>query len=97
MNNLLTRVNTVDCLIVYLAVADLQQSQKPSMGKFHQHHNPAEHKSDGFPYIKKIAGEIAIILSDLQVKTNCIKQPNNAIKVHVEEGKGKQSHSVFGL
>lgn len=53
VNNLLMRVNTVDCLIVYLAVADLQQSRKPSMGKFHQHHNPAEHRSDGFPCTKK--------------------------------------------
>lgn len=35
-------------LIMYLVVADLKQSQKPNMGKWHLLHNPTEHKSDEF-------------------------------------------------
>lgn len=33
---------------MYLDHADLQQSQKPSMGKWHLLRNPTEHKNDGF-------------------------------------------------
>ena len=41
-------LNSSNCVVLYLDLADLQQSQKPSMGKCHLLRNPTEHKSDEF-------------------------------------------------
>lgn len=46
----LQTLNSGDCVVTYLGLADLQQSQKLSMGRWHLLHNPTEHKSDEFPW-----------------------------------------------